>query len=114
MEPCGLVSKERRRHAEASLFEDRARKNACAVRDFQYAQSEMRHQRAGLSPGNRARERGCAELARNLHAVPEKIRQGHEVVVEQDHPLLAIMKPAQRPGRLLSESIAIARLLALT
>jgi antitoxin (DNA-binding transcriptional repressor) of toxin-antitoxin stability system len=50
-----------------------------------------------------------ADLARDLHAVLEQVRQGGEVVVEQDHRPVAIMKPAQQPGRLLSESIAIAR-----
>jgi antitoxin (DNA-binding transcriptional repressor) of toxin-antitoxin stability system len=50
-----------------------------------------------------------AELARELHAILEQIRQGGEVVVEQDHRPVAIMKPAEQPGRLLSESIAIAR-----
>jgi antitoxin (DNA-binding transcriptional repressor) of toxin-antitoxin stability system len=50
-----------------------------------------------------------ADLARDLHAVLEQVRQGSEVVVEQDHRPVAILKPAQQPGRLLSESIAIAR-----
>ena len=50
-----------------------------------------------------------AELARDLHAVLEQVRQGGEVVVEQDHRPVAIMKPAEQAGRLLSESIAIAR-----
>jgi antitoxin (DNA-binding transcriptional repressor) of toxin-antitoxin stability system len=50
-----------------------------------------------------------ADLARDLHAVLERVRQGSEVVVEQDHRPVAIIKPAQQPGRLLSESIAIAR-----
>jgi len=46
-----------------------------------------------------------AELARNLHAVLEQVRQGSEVVVEQDHRPVAIIKPAEQSGRLLSESI---------
>jgi hypothetical protein len=50
-----------------------------------------------------------ADLARDLHAILEQVRQGGEVVVEQDHRPVAIMKPAQQAGRLLSESIAIAR-----
>ena len=51
-----------------------------------------------------------AELARDLHAVLEQVRQGGEVVVEQDHQPVAIIQPAPRqPGRLLSESIVIAR-----
>jgi antitoxin (DNA-binding transcriptional repressor) of toxin-antitoxin stability system len=50
-----------------------------------------------------------AELARDLHAVLEQVRQGGEIVIEQDQRPVAIMKPVQQPGRLLSESIAIAR-----
>ncbi len=50
-----------------------------------------------------------AELARDLHAVLEQVRLGGEVVIEQDHRPVAIIKPAEQPGRLLSESIAIAR-----
>jgi antitoxin (DNA-binding transcriptional repressor) of toxin-antitoxin stability system len=50
-----------------------------------------------------------AELARDLHAVLEQVRQGDEVVVEEDHHPVAIIKPAEQAGRLLSESIAIAR-----
>jgi antitoxin (DNA-binding transcriptional repressor) of toxin-antitoxin stability system len=50
-----------------------------------------------------------AELARDLHAVLEQVRRGGEVVVERDHQPVAIMKPAEQPGRLLSESIATAR-----
>ena len=36
-----------------------------------------------------------AELARDLHAVMEKIRGGAEVIVERDAQPLAIVKPAQ-------------------
>jgi antitoxin (DNA-binding transcriptional repressor) of toxin-antitoxin stability system len=50
-----------------------------------------------------------ADLARDLHAVLEQVRQGDEVVVEQDHRPVAIMKAVQQTGRSLSESIAIAR-----
>jgi antitoxin (DNA-binding transcriptional repressor) of toxin-antitoxin stability system len=50
-----------------------------------------------------------AELARDLHAVLEQVRRGGEVVVEQDHLPVAVLRPAEQPGRLLSESIAIAR-----
>ncbi len=49
-----------------------------------------------------------AELARDLHAVLEQVRQGGEVVVEQDHLPVAIMKPADREPRTLSELIALA------
>ncbi len=50
-----------------------------------------------------------ADLARDLHAVLEQVRLGGEVVVEQDHRPVAVMKPPPQAGRLLSESIAIAR-----
>ncbi len=56
-----------------------------------------------------ARHISEAELERDLHAVLEQVRQGVEIVVEQDHRPVAIMKPAEQAGRLLSESIAIAR-----
>jgi len=41
--------------------------------------------------------------------VLEKVRQGVEVVVEQDHRPVAIIKTPQRPGRLIDECIAMAR-----
>ena len=50
-----------------------------------------------------------AEVARAIHAVLEKVRQGVEVVVEQDHRPVAIIKTPQRPGRSIDECIAIAR-----
>ncbi|MBV9396645.1 MAG: hypothetical protein JO062_01610 [Bryobacterales bacterium] len=51
-----------------------------------------------------------AELARDIHAVLEKVEAGAEVVVERENRPVAVMKPAsQAPGRTLSESIAIAR-----
>src|ERR1035438_1951575 len=36
-----------------------------------------------------------AELARDLHAVLAKVQQGIEVVVEQDHRPVAVIKPSQ-------------------
>ena len=57
-----------------------------------------------------------AELARDLHAVLDKVQQGVEVVIEQDHRPIAVLKspvPGQfdpkRPGRKLSECIALAK-----
>ena len=47
-----------------------------------------------------------AELARDLHAVLEQVRQGGEVVVEQDHRPIAIMKPAAAIAPTMSEIIA--------
>jgi antitoxin (DNA-binding transcriptional repressor) of toxin-antitoxin stability system len=49
-----------------------------------------------------------AELARDLHAVLEKVRQGAEVIIEQDHRPVAVIKTPPGPGRMLSECIALA------
>lgn len=46
-----------------------------------------------------------AELARDLHAVLEQVRQGGEVFVEQDHRPVAIIKPAASGTRTMSEII---------
>ena len=52
-----------------------------------------------------------AEVARDLHAVLERVRQGVEVVIEQDHRAVAVLKASQwgGPGRELSECIALAK-----
>ena len=50
-----------------------------------------------------------AELARDLHGVLEKVRQGMEVIVEQDHRPVAVIKTPQTPGRTISECIALAK-----
>ena len=52
-----------------------------------------------------------AEVARDLHAVLAKVQQGVEVVIEQDHRPVAVLKPSEpgRPGRKLSECIALAK-----
>jgi antitoxin (DNA-binding transcriptional repressor) of toxin-antitoxin stability system len=47
-----------------------------------------------------------AELARDVHAVLEKVRQGAEVVIEQNSHPVAVMKPAPTQGRKMSEVIA--------
>lgn len=49
-----------------------------------------------------------AELARDLHNVLAKVREGAEVIVEQDHRQVAVIRPALPKGRLLSESIVLA------
>ena len=49
-----------------------------------------------------------AELARDIHAVLAKVQEGVEVIVEQDHRPVAVIKTPQGTGRLLSESIALA------
>jgi len=46
-----------------------------------------------------------AELARDLHTVLEKVRQGAEVVIEHDHRPVAVIK-TPGPGRMLSACIA--------
>ena len=52
-----------------------------------------------------------AEVARDLHAVLDKVRQGVEIVIEQDHRPVAVLKSSApaRPGRKLSECIALAK-----
>jgi len=50
-----------------------------------------------------------AELARDLHGVLEKVRQGVEVIVEQDHRPVAVIKTPQEPVRTISECIALAK-----
>ena len=49
-----------------------------------------------------------AELARDLHAVPGRVQDGVEVIVEEDHRPVAVIKTPERTGRLLSEAIALA------
>ena len=49
-----------------------------------------------------------SEVARDLHAVLAKVQQGVEVVVEQDHRPVAVIRRALPKGRLLSECIALA------
>ena len=47
-----------------------------------------------------------AEVARDRHAVLAKVKQGVEVVIEQDHLAVAVIR-AQRPGgRPIAESLA--------
>ena len=52
-----------------------------------------------------------AEVARDLHAVLAKVQQGVEVVIEQDHRAVAVLKSSasQSPGRKLSECIQLAK-----
>jgi antitoxin (DNA-binding transcriptional repressor) of toxin-antitoxin stability system len=48
-----------------------------------------------------------AELARDLHAVLEKVRQGVEVVVEQDRQPVAVLRASDPPRRRVSEVLAL-------
>ena len=52
-----------------------------------------------------------ADLARDLHAVLDKVRQGVEVVIEEnERPIVVLKRPtAPAAGRKLSECIALAK-----
>jgi antitoxin (DNA-binding transcriptional repressor) of toxin-antitoxin stability system len=50
-----------------------------------------------------------AELARDVHTVLAKVQEGVEVIVEQDHRPVAVIKTPQSPGRKISECIALAK-----
>jgi antitoxin (DNA-binding transcriptional repressor) of toxin-antitoxin stability system len=50
-----------------------------------------------------------AEAARNFAAVMTHIRAGSEVIIEADAKAVAIVKPAESPGRLLSEALRLAQ-----
>jgi antitoxin (DNA-binding transcriptional repressor) of toxin-antitoxin stability system len=50
-----------------------------------------------------------AELAQNLHAVLQKVRNGEEVVIEHEHRPFAIIRAPEEPGRPIDECIAIAK-----
>jgi len=50
-----------------------------------------------------------AELARDIHGVLAKVQEGVEVIVEQDHRPVAVIKTPQTPGRKISECIALAK-----
>lgn len=50
-----------------------------------------------------------AELTRDVHAVLAKVQEGIEVIVEQDHRPIAVIKTPQAPGRKISECIALAK-----
>jgi antitoxin (DNA-binding transcriptional repressor) of toxin-antitoxin stability system len=47
-----------------------------------------------------------AELARDLHATLAKVQQGLEIVIEQNHQPVAILKPSKPVGRPISEVLA--------
>ena len=48
-----------------------------------------------------------AELARDLHAVLEKVRQGTKVVVELDRQPVAVLRASDPPRRRVSEVLAL-------
>jgi antitoxin (DNA-binding transcriptional repressor) of toxin-antitoxin stability system len=49
-----------------------------------------------------------AEVARDFHAVLERVREGAEVVIEQDRQPVAVIRTPAVKGRLFSECIALA------
>jgi antitoxin (DNA-binding transcriptional repressor) of toxin-antitoxin stability system len=49
-----------------------------------------------------------AEVAGDLHGVLDRVQQGVEIVVEQDHRPVAVIRSPLQKGRLLSECIALA------
>lgn len=51
-----------------------------------------------------------SEAARDLHAVLDRVQQGIEVVIEQDHRPVAVIRSPEVKGRLLSECIRIAEM----
>jgi antitoxin (DNA-binding transcriptional repressor) of toxin-antitoxin stability system len=50
-----------------------------------------------------------AELARDIHAVLAKVQEGVEVIVEQDHHPVAIIRTPHRSGRPISEILREAK-----
>jgi len=50
-----------------------------------------------------------AEAARDFHAVLERVREGVEVVIEEGHRRIALIKAAEDPGRPIDECIALLR-----
>lgn len=49
------------------------------------------------------------DVARDLHAVLAKVKQGIEVVIEQDHRPVAVLRAQQRSGRPVTEILADAQ-----
>ena len=54
------------------------------------------------------------DLARDIHAVLEKVQEGVEVIVEQDHRAVAVIKTPYRSGRPITEILREARQRNLT
>ena len=47
-----------------------------------------------------------AEVARDLHAALAKVQQGVDIVIEQDHRPVAVLKSSKPVGRMISEVVA--------
>lgn len=50
-----------------------------------------------------------AELARDIHAVLAKVRDGAEILIEEDHRPVAVIRAPHRSGRLVSEILRQAK-----
>lgn len=50
-----------------------------------------------------------AELARDVHGALEKVRNGIEIVIEQDLRPVVLLRPQRRSGRLITDIIQEAR-----
>ena len=50
-----------------------------------------------------------AELARDVRAVLAKVEQGSEVIIEQDHKPVAVIRAPQRSGRPITEILEEAK-----
>ena len=48
-----------------------------------------------------------AELARDVRGVLEKVRGGAEVIVEQDHQPVAVLRAAAPPRRTIAQALAL-------
>jgi len=51
----------------------------------------------------------AAEAIRDIASILDRVERGAEVIVEKDLRPVALIQPAPRPGRLLSECIALAK-----
>lgn len=47
-----------------------------------------------------------ADVARDLHAALAKVQQGDEIVIEQNHRPVAVLKSSSPAGRMISQVIA--------
>jgi antitoxin (DNA-binding transcriptional repressor) of toxin-antitoxin stability system len=50
-----------------------------------------------------------AEVARDLHAVLAKVQQGIEIVIEQDHRPVAVLRAQSRSGRPITDILREAK-----
>src|SRR5260221_8098850 len=72
--------------------------------------SESRNRREGrMIEGMAQVHMTEAEVARDLHAVLEKVREGVEVIIEQDYRPVAVIRTPPRPGRPIDECSGLSR-----